>query len=466
MSHQPNLVRDQLLNDPEFQAQKKALLATIHKHSESARSIHKTTSDAIREEYAKSLKHLSDMRGRPGYFPFLSSGIGAGPFVELTDGSRKLDLITGIGINFFGHSHPELMSELVDGMTSDTMQGNLMPGFEAEEISTKLLSLVGKESRLKHVSLFCSGTMANETALKIIRQSKFPASRIFAFEDCFAGRSTAMQEITDSPGYRDGQPTYGEVCYLPYYNEKWGVDRSVDLAVSHMQWEMKRHPKKYAGLMIELIQGEGGFRYAPREYYVKLFEAAQKAGLAIWADEIQTFGRTTELFAYQTFGLEKYIDVVTVGKLLHACATLHTTEICPRPGLVAGTFTGSFASLKTGRRILEILSEQGYYGKDGKIAKLSHHFESGLEKLKNGSCKGRIGVIRAIGGMVGFEVFDGSADRTKAFLMKLFDAGVVAFTAGHGPYIVRCLPPFGVMKESEIDLALGIIETCLLAENA
>src|SRR5690606_35200804 len=105
------------------------------------------------------------------------------------DGSRKLDLITGIGINFFGHSHPELMSELIDGTTSDVMQGNLQPGFEGEEISRKLLSLVGKDSRLKHISLFCSGTMANETALKMIRQSKFPASRIFAFEDCFAGRS-------------------------------------------------------------------------------------------------------------------------------------------------------------------------------------------------------------------------------------------------------------------------------------
>jgi len=353
------------------------------------------------------------------------------------------------------------MNELIDGLSSDVMQGNLQPGFEAQQIIELILSKVGARSKLKHAWLFGSGTMSNETALKIIRQKKFPATRIFAFNDCFAGRSTAMQEITDNAAYRQGQPTYGEVTYLPFFDPGKSLDENVKAVVEKIKLETDAHPQSYAGLMIELVQGEGGIRYAPSDFYVRVFEAAQAANLAIWADEIQTFGRTTELFAYQTFGLEKYIDVVTVGKLLHACMTLYSDEYNPKPGLVAGTFTGSMAALKCARKTLEILTGENFYGPNGKIAKLSHHFLGRLQNLKAGSCLGKIGEIRAIGGMIGFGVLSGSMEDTKKVLMKLFDAGVVAFLAGHDPYIVRILPPFGVMNEKHIDEACAVIETVL-----
>jgi len=196
---------------------------------------------------------------------------------------------------------------------------------------------------------------------------------------------------------------------------------------------------------------------------VKLFEAAKKANLAIWADEVQTFGRLESLFAYNHFNLAEHIDVVTIGKLLHACMALYTEEMNPKPGLVAGTFTGSFVALKTGRRVIETLTTGGYYGPTGKIANLSRHFSEGIEKLKTGSCKELIGEVRALGGMIGFGVLGQNMDDTKKFLMRLFDNGVVAFYAGHDPYIIRCLPPFGVMTETEIDTALAVIEKTLLS---
>ena len=462
----PDLISTQLRKDPEYARLKGELLKVIGTHSERARGIRGTSSPEAKAAFTEQLGRLAKLKGREPFFKFLSSGIGAGPYVELIDGSVKLDLITGIGINFFGHSHPILIDELIDGVTSDVMQGNLQPGIESAQLIEEMLALVGAKSRLKNGWLLCSGTMANETALKIIRQKKFPATKIFAFADCFAGRSTAMQEITDNPKYREGQPTYGEVTHLPFYDENMGLERSIAMAVKHMEWEVARHPTKYAGLMIELIQGEGGFNFAPREYYVKVFEAAKKMNLAIWADEVQTFGRTTELFAYQTFGLEEYIDIVTVGKLLHACMALYTEEYNPRAGLVAGTFTGSYAALRTGRRILETLSKGGYYGKDGKIAKLSTTFVHGLEALRKKHGEKKLSIIRAIGGMIAFQVYDGSMDRTKEVLMGLYEEGVVAFNAGHGPYVVRMLPPFGVMTDTEIAVALEKIDHVLTKGTA
>lgn len=455
--------RNQLISSPDFKAAKAQLLKIVSVASSRVSAIRGSSSPEIHAQYLKDLVAFGNLKGREPYFQYLSSGIGSGPFIELMDGSVKLDLISGIGINFFGHSHPALMDEVVNGLASDIMQGNLQPGIESEEIIRTLLAHVGAKSRLKHGWLLCSGTMANETALKIIRQKKFPATKMFAFNECFAGRSTAMQEITDNPGYRQGQPTYGEVTYLPFYDPKLGLSESIALTVKVIETEVSRHPTKYAGLMIEIVQGEGGIRWAPHEWYLGVFAAAKKANLAVWADEVQTFGRLESLFAYEYFDIAEYIDVVTVGKLLHACMTLYTEEMNPKPGLVAGTFTGSFAALRTGRKILEILTQENYYGPNGKIAKLSSHFRAGLEKLKAGSCQGLIGEIRILGGMVGFGVLDQTLGDTKTFLMKLFENGVVAFYAGHDPYIIRCLPPFGVMTESEIDTALAVIEKTLLS---
>lgn len=451
-----------LIASDQFRRAKEALLQAILGSSQKLTGIRPATSPELRTEYQKALADFTRERGRELYYPYLSSGIGSGPFVELADGSVKYDMITGIGVNFFGHAHPELMSEMIDGISADIMQGNLQPGVEAKEALHALISNVGEGCRLSTGWLFCSGTMANENALKIIRQKKFPATRIFAFKDCFAGRSTAMQEITDNPKYREGQPVYGEVSYLPFYDPKLGLEKSVANTVTLLKETVARYPDRYAAIMIELVQGEGGFNVAPREFYTSVFDEARKAKLAIWVDEIQTFGRTGELFAYQKLGLNEYVDVVTVGKLLQACATLYTSEYNPRPGLVAGTFAGSTVALRTARKTIEMLKQGGFFGEDGKIERLSARYRQNMERLASGSCKGLISDIRAIGGMLAFQPFSGTMDDVKAFLMKLYDLGVVAFNCGHGPYLVRMLPPFGVMKEEQLDEVCALMEKALL----
>ncbi len=456
-------VSKELFSSARFKAAKAELLASIAEASSKVRDVKPgASSPEIKQAYLAEIQEFQKDRGRDLYFPYLSSGIGSGPFIELADGSVKMDLITGIGINFFGHSHPELMGEMVHSLTSDVMQGNLQPGVEAREILSAVVARAKIGSRLKHGWLLCSGTMSNEIALKIIRQKKFPATKILAFKDGFHGRSTAMQEFTDIPGYRQGQPVYGEVEYLPFYDAKAGLEASIHATLSVMREHLARYPDKFAALLMEPVQGEGGFTVGPKEFYVRVFEECRKAKLAVWLDEVQSFGRTGEYFAFQKLGIGEYVDVVTIGKMLHACMVLYTEEFNPKPGLVAGTFSGSAAALRTGRRVLELLEEGGFLGPEGRIEKLSARFVSNLKTLSEGSCKGGIGEIRAIGGMIAFAPFDGTMESVKSVLMKLFDLGVVAFYCGHGPYLVRMLPPLGAMSEADVDLACSYIEKALL----
>jgi 4-aminobutyrate aminotransferase-like enzyme len=453
-----------LLESSRFKAASRELLNSLIEESAKIRGIRPSANGEARAKFEATVLSFQKDRGRDLYYPFISSGLGCGPYVELIDGSVKLDMITGIGINFFGHAHPALIREVIEAAASDIMQGNLQPGVEAREVLRAILSRTGTEQgcRIKHAWPTCSGTMANEIALKIIRQKKQPATKILAFEDCFAGRSTAMQEITDNPGYRQGQPVYGEAYHLPFYNPKVGMARSLELTLGQMKWLTDRYPGKFAALMLELVQGEGGFNHAPREFYIKVFEQARAAGLAIWADEIQTFGRTGELFAYQTFGLQEWVDVVTIGKMLQACMVLYTEEYNPKPGLVAGTFSGSTVALRTARRVLELLDEEKHLGPEGRTRKLSDRFRANLESLSVGACAGMIGEIRILGGMVAFQPFGGAMEEVKKVLMKLFDLGLVAFYCGHGPYLIRMLPPLGAMTEDDVDDTCRVIGEALI----
>lgn len=456
-----NHVSSQFHNSQEYLNAKEQILNSLKKHTSQINSVKKTQSEEMKTKYKNFVDQMGNLRGRPLFYPSIQSGLGNGPFMELLDGSVMYDMITGIGVNFLGHSHPIYAQEVIESVGADIMQGNLQPGEEMSALLDALLKRVGKESRLKHGWIMGSGTMVNEIALKCVRQVKHPATKIIAFQDCFTGRSTAMQEITDNPKYRQNQPLYGEVKYIPYYDAKLGLEKSIENTVGKLKEHLNNDPGKFAALMVEIVQGEGGFTSAPTEFFVKLFEAAKSAGLAVWADEVQTFGRTGELFAFQTFGLEKYIDICTVGKLLQSCVVLYTEEYNPQPGLVAGTFSGSTTALRTAKRTVEYLEEEGFLGKDGIIAQRSKYFRKKLDELAEGKCKDLLGERRNVGGMIAFSPFKGEMDDVKATVLKLFDLGVMAFSCGHGPYFVRFLPPLPVMTEAHIDEVCEIISAAL-----
>ena len=416
------------------------------------------------------LKRAAEVRGRGPLYPYLGSGVGNGALVELVDGSVKWDLINGIGVHMFGHGDPELVEASIRGSLSDLiMQGNLQFNGDAIEFGEFLAKEAARSSRMKHCFITNSGCMANEAALKLCQQKTNAAPRIIAFQDCFMGRSTTMSQIGDTSAYRQGIALNILVDYLPFFDAEMGVQRSIDMTLWHLEQLIHRYPGQHCCLIAELVQGEGGFNTAPREFFVALFEAAKKAGIPIWDDEVQTFGRTESMFCFERLNLGEYIDVVTVGKITQACACLYTAEMNPKAGLLSGTFAASTSAFATGLSILNRLKSGGYYGPSGKIAKLHaayrQHAEAFVAKhpawftpVTNSLGRTNTNYIGGTGGMMRLTPFGGNREKIGKLLNNLFEDGVIAFSCGHGPYHLRFLPPVGVMKPEQFGPVFEIME--------
>ena len=408
----------------------------------------------------KLVEDFGNYRGRPLFYPYIGTGAGNGVYVELEDGSVKMDLINGIGIHILGHGHPKLIkSSLRAGLSDIMMQGNLQANAEYGELMKKLIDLAGKSSRLKYAWLTTSGSMANENALKSCRQKYSPAKKIIAMEAAFAGRTTMMAEVTDNDTMRVGLPRYDEVLRIPFFDSK--DPESTEKSVAVLKKHLEANKGDICAFMFELMQGEGGFRPAPREFFVALFEECRKADIPIWADEIQTFCRTGEFFAFETLGLGEYIDVCTIAKTAQAAATLYSEELNPKPGLIAGTFAGSTPALKVGAEVLEILATEGYMGAGGKISKIHEEFVGMLNHLNETSCKGLLQDAGGMGLMVATTPLDGSKEKMIALLKVLYKNGLIAFGCGRGPFRVRFLIP-AVMTSNDIKVAGEIIEKSIL----
>jgi len=418
------------------------------------------------------LQRHNALRGRPTMYPYIGAGIGNGALVQLADGSVKWDMISGIGVHMFGHSDARMVEAAVIGALSDIcMGGHLQPNADVLAVADILQTEAARTSALRHCFITNSGCMANENALKVCQQKTGGAPRIIAFADCFMGRSTTMSQIGDTAGYRQGLVQNILVDYMPYYDETLGA-RSTEIAVWHLKQLVARYPKQHACFVMELVQGEGGFRVAPRSYLEALMRICRESGIPVWADEVQSFGRTECMFAFETLGLGEYIDVATVGKLSQVCACLFREEFNPQPGLLAGTFSSSTSAFHVGRRALETLRDGGYYGPSGRIAALHRAFRERAEDLVrrrpeffppvlDSFGRPQPSHVGGTGGMMRLSPLGGSKERLNALLKAMFDEGVIALTCGHGPYHLRLLPPIGVMEPAQFGPVFEIIERAL-----
>lgn len=425
------------------------------------------------EESRALIDSFGEARGRGLVFPLMGSGLGRGALVELTDGSVKYDFITGIGVHAFGHGDLDIIRTALMAASADVvMQGNLHCNREAADFSETLLESAAMDGErfLSHCFLTNSGALSNENALKICMQKTCGAPRVITFEHCFAGRTTTMAQVGDSAGARVGIPLNLEVEYLPFFDPA-DPEGSIGKAISQLDDAIRRYPCQHACLVMEPLQGEGGFNVAPREFFEPLMARAKAAGIPVWFDEVQSFGRTESMFRFQELKLRP--DVVTIGKMSQVCATLYTAEMNPQPGLLSATFIGSTASLKVGQRMLQRLHSEGAYGRDGRNARLHRAFrEAATELVKSkpdcfpspydhGRPSSVDEVIGGAGCMMRLTPYGGDAKRIKSLLNRMFDAGVIAFYCGHGPFHLRFLPPLGVLKESDIEEVFKIISSVL-----
>ncbi len=436
------------------------LISNTLKSSEHLNAVR--SADPAKESLSKDMfAKYGKLRGRDLFFNFIGSGRGHGPYVELIDGSVKLDLINGIGINVLGHSHPEILKASVCGALSDVvMQGNLQPNQEYGQVLEKLVEVSARGSRLKYAWLTTCGAMAGENALKMARQKTNGARKVIAMENAFAGRSTIMAEITDNPAFREGLPTYDEVLRIPFYNKH--DPESSQKALEMLNKHIEENKNNICVFCFEPMQGEGGYNVAPREYFIPLFESCRKANIPIWFDEVQTFCRTTEFYAFQTLKLGEYVDITTVAKSLQGAATLYTEELNPKAGLVSGTFAGSSSALASSKAVMDILDNDGYMGPQGKIQKIHNEFKQMLNEInESGPCKGLLREAEGMGLMIGVIPLDGSKEKMMLLNKKLFNNGIICFGCGRGPFKLRFLLP-AILETKHIQEAKVILQKSIL----
>lgn len=454
-------IADEFASDPRVSEAKKLLLEALAYHQRELTGV-RPPHPELATAYDSLLNEFGGLRAGPLFFPYLGSGFGKGALVELADGSIKYDFVSGIGVHHWGHSHPALVTAALEAALSDTiMQGNLQQNVESVSLAETLLEGANtKGAALEHCFFSTSGAMANENALKIIFQKKHPADRLLAFAGCFAGRTLALAQVTDRAAYREGLPPTICADYIPYFDPK-RPDESIKAAVEQLKTHIERYPGKHAAMVFELVLGEGGFHPGSREFFVAIMEILRDNDIAIMVDEIQTFSRTTELFAFQHFGLNTYVDVVTLGKSAQVCATLFRDEFSPRPGLLSQTFTASTVAILAAQVIVQGLRDGGYFGTEGKIARLHDHFAMRLTEIEE-RCPDLISGPYGIGAMIAFTPFGGEPERVKEFVRALFDAGVISFYAGVDTLRVRFLIPVGAVTFDDIDNVASITEQTLV----
>jgi len=408
---------------------------------------------------------FSKQRGGKLFYDYIGSGIGNGALVELADGSVKYDFITGIGVHYFGHSHPGVVAAQIDGaITNTTMSGNLQQNVDSPKLFELILEQANKYGAgFDHLFMTSSGVMTAENALKMVFQKRSPAHRVLAFEKCFMGRTLAVSQITDKAAYRKGLPQTLSVDYIPFYdaNDHQG---SIDKAISMLKKYFTRYPGEYAAFCMELIQGEGGYWVGNKEYFQAIITECKKNNVSIIVDEVQTFMRTKEMFAFQYFGLDKDVDMVNIGKNSQVCATIYREDHKPLPGLISQTFTSSGSAINAAYYIINEVANKNYLGEDGKIEKLHFHFAKNLDQLAE-KYPSLIQGPWGLGTMIGMTLFGGDLAKSKEFTFKLFDNGVLSFIAGGSPTRVRFLVPAGAATEKDIDSVCKIIEKTLNEMN-
>lgn len=447
-------------SDPRIQEAKKLIEETLKEHASKITEV-RGAQEGLKENYEKLITDFSADRGGKLFYDYVGSGIGNGALVELADGSVKYDFITGIGVHYFGHSHPGVVDAQIDGsITNTTMNGNLQQNDDSPKLFKLILEQANKYGAgFDHMFMTSSGVMAAENALKMVFQKRSPAHRVLAFEKCFMGRTIAVSQITDKAAYRKGLPEALSVDYIPFYDEN-DHQGSIDRTVAMLEKYFQRYPGQYAAICMELIQGEGGYWVGHTDFFKAIIEVCKKNDVSVIIDEVQTFMRTKEMFAFQYFGLDQDVDLVNIGKNSQICATIYRADHKPQPGLISQTFTSSGAAISAAHYIINEVANNGYLGNEGKIEKLHAHFAKNLDTL-SAKYPNLIQGPWGVGAMVGMTLFGGDTQLSKDFTFKLFDNGVLSFIAGAAPTRVRFLMPVGAVTESDIDKVCELIEKTL-----
>jgi 4-aminobutyrate aminotransferase len=397
--------------------------------------------------------HLTPVLGR--YFE-RSWSHGEGHRLFDTAGRAYLDFANGIAVSALGHRHPAVTAaihEQVDKLVVPT--GAMGYNEPTARLAVELADTFPEP--LDTVMFLNSGSEAIEAALKLARRvTKRPG--IVAFRGGFHGRTFGAASVTTSNiNYRTGyEPLLPAVYFAPFpaaYRDFGGDDTAATdacLALVHSLFETVIAPSSVAAMIIEPVQGEGGYMPAPAAFLQGLRAICHEHGILLVADEVQTgFGRTGRMWAFEHAGIVP--DVVCVAKAianglpLSAIVSSHELQERWGRGAHGSTFGGNPVACAAGLAVLRTIREQGLVmNASVRGAELT----AGLRRIM--AEDDRIGDVRGPGLMVGAELVLDRATREpdgatcEAVLARAADEGLLVLSCGSSHQVVRWVPPLDV----------------------
>ncbi|WP_067888003.1 aspartate aminotransferase family protein [Nocardia vaccinii] len=387
---------------------------------------------------------------------------GEGCYLYGTDGRRYLDFTAGIGVTSTGHCHPRVVE------AARAQVGSLIHGQYTTVMHRPLLELTEKlgavlPEGLNSLFFANSGSEAIEAALRLVRQAT-GRPNVIVFHGGFHGRTVAAATMTTS-GTRFSagfSPLMGGVHVAPFptaYRYGWSEEQATEFALRELDYLFATlsSPAETAAFIVEPVLGEGGYIPGNTAFFQGLRERADRHGILLVFDEIQTgFGRTGKFFGHQHFDVRP--DVITIAKGLASGFPLSgiaaSEELMAKawPGSQGGTYGGNAVACAAAVATLEVIESEGLVEN---AAVRGRQLVEGVRK----SATAAVGDVRGLGLLVGseFTTAAGEPDTATASAAQRLAAqkGLLLLTCGAHSNVVRMIPPL-VVSESQIDDALAL----------
>ncbi len=413
-------------------------------------------------------KQAAIARGQGNIAPvYIERGLNA----ELWDveGKRYIDFGTGIAVCNTGHSNPRIVAAVKDQVERFSHTCVMVTPYDtAVRLAEQLNGLAPGDTPKKSIFV-TTGAEAVENAVKIAR-AHTGRRGVIAFNGGFHGRTMLAMGLTGkiTPYKNLFGPFPAEIYHAPFPIEYHGVSVKDSLKALHTLFKADIAPTDVAAIIVEPVQGEGGFYPAPDEFLQELRNVCDAHGIVMIADEIQTgFGRTGRFFAVEYAGIEP--DLVTIAKGIAGgyplAAVTGKAEImdAPLPGGLGGTYAGSPLACAAALEVIEIIREEQLVAR---ALQIGARFKSRLAALQERYPE-TIGHLRCErGAMIAMELVEGgdaarpAVDLTKDLVASASENGLVLLSCGINGNVIRFLPALTI-SDALIDEGLDILEGCI-----
>jgi 4-aminobutyrate aminotransferase len=386
------------------------------------------------------------------------------------DGRRYLDFAAGIAVCNTGHRHPRVMAAAAAQSEAFVHTAFQVLPYENYVALAERLNKLAPITDAKTI-LMTTGAEAVENAVKIARHhSKRPA--VISFVGGFHGRSMLTMGLTGKVvPYKAGfGPFPASLYHVPFPIEHHGVSVQDSFDALERLFKADVEPRQVAAIILEPVQGEGGFYIAPKAFMQALRQLCDRHGILLICDEVQTgFARTGKLFASEYFDIEP--DLITVAKALGGgfpiSGVIGKAEIMdsPEPGGLGGTYGGSPLGCAAAHAVLDIIEEEQLCARSNRIG--ARMIER-IQQMKEDSESTPIGDVRGLGAMVAFELVKARGghspdpDKVKQLTAKALENGLILLSCGIYGNTIRLLAPLTI-PEAQLEEGLDILEHALRA---